>query len=90
LLGTVTVTNGFANILNNSGGAAVATCPEGTVAIGGGYGFAPTDGMTVYYYGPGAAFANYQAVVFNTSGTDRQVEVFAYCAAVTIDDQRAV
>lgn len=88
-VGTITVKNGYATILPSSGGAAMAYCPDGTVAIGGGYYVSGPAGVSVYYFGPGNAFTNYQAVAFNGTGASIGLEAYAYCAAVTIDDQRA-
>lgn len=88
-VGTITVTNGYATILPSAGGAAMAYCPDGTVAIGGGYYVSGPAGVSVYYFGPGNAFTNYQAVAFNGTGVSIGLEAYAYCAAVTIDDQRA-
>ena len=88
-VGTITVTNGSAVIFPNSSGAAMAYCPEGTVAIGGGYYLSNPSVGSVYYFGPGQGFTNYQAVAMNNSPTLMMgVDAYAYCAAVTINDQR--
>ena len=90
LLGTITVTSDTASIPDSTGGAAIATCPDGTQAISGGYQIGAVPGLLVYYNGPGGAFANYQVLVLNNTGSAQNVTAIAYCAAVTIDDQRPV
>lgn len=89
-VGAITVTNGSVFLGATSGGAAMAYCPDGMSAIGGGWNASNTTGVNIYYFGPGAGFSNYQVVVYNANPTPLFVDAYAYCAPVTINDLRVM
>jgi hypothetical protein len=63
-------------------GAAVASCPEGTTVIGGGFLWAyPTEGVVGETSGPLEDGSGWSAAIANDGTEDAVVSAYAVCAA---------
>ncbi|MFM7271812.1 MAG: hypothetical protein ACKO2C_09310 [Actinomycetes bacterium] len=92
LLGQVILVKTTVNLPPFSSGSAITDCPPGTTAISGGYdvptaGNLGTDIVRNGVNGNGTS-VEWMVVVINDTSVTAPVTAYAFCAPVTIDDQR--